>query len=79
MKVFVETDIATMRDKDEFWGGAEDFAANLTDAECDALTSTLEELYPDGIDRTQLNDILRFDREWVNEVIGREDGDGDED
>lgn len=75
MKVSVETDIATMRDKDEFWGGAEDFAADFTDAECDALTSTLEDLYPDGIDRTQLNDILRFDREWVTDVIGRNSGD----
>ena len=30
----------------------------------------IEELYPDGIDETQLNDILWFKSEWVYEMLG---------
>lgn len=32
----------------------------------------LEECYPDGMSETQLNDILRFDSEWVYETLGLE-------
>ena len=32
--------------------------------------SLIEELYPDGIDETQLNDILWFESEWVYESLG---------
>lgn len=38
----------------------------------------IEELYPDGIDMTQLNDILWFESEWVLDMIGIKDGDDDE-
>lgn len=39
----------------------------------------IEELYPDGIDETQLNDILWFDSEWVFECLGiNEEEDEDE-
>jgi len=30
----------------------------------------IEELYPDGLTDTQLNDILWFDSEWIFENIG---------
>ena len=38
----------------------------------------IEELYPDGIDMTQLNDILWFESEWVLDILGIKDGDDDE-
>jgi len=30
----------------------------------------IEELYPDGITDTQLNDLLWFDSEWIFESLG---------
>jgi hypothetical protein len=30
----------------------------------------IEELYPDGLTDTQLNDLLWFDSEWIFESIG---------
>ena len=36
----------------------------------DALESTLEDLYPDGMTETELNDLLWFDEESVYEWLG---------
>ena len=30
----------------------------------------IEELYPDGLTDTQLNDILWFEEEWIYETLG---------
>lgn len=40
----------------------------------------IEELYPDGIDDTSLNDLLRFESDWICEVldIDQEDEDDEE-
>lgn len=32
--------------------------------------SLIEELYPDGIGRTELNDIMWFDSDWIFETLG---------
>ena len=45
----------------------------------DEFDALIEELYPDGIDATQLNDILWFDDEWVLESLGIEKEEEDED
>ena len=37
---------------------------------CDELEAIIEELYPDGIDETTLNDILWFDSDTVFEWLG---------
>lgn len=39
----------------------------------------LEQLYPDGIDDTALNDILRFDSGWCLSLVGLSDNDDDGD
>ena len=39
----------------------------------------LEQLYPDGIGDTQLNDILRFDSDWCLSLVGLSDDDDDDD
>lgn len=36
----------------------------------DALDFALEDLYPDGIGETELNDLLWFEEEWVLEMLG---------
>lgn len=65
----------------EPWSGAVDTYNKICDAgKLDELEFLLEDLYPDGIEETQLNDILWFDDEWVLECLGiNEDEDEDED
>lgn len=70
MKIYKETNLTEF----EFWSGAKDFAARLTDSEMQQIECILEDLYPDGIDETALNDIFWFDRETVAEWIGTTEG-----
>ena len=66
MKIYKEESLQDF----EFWGGAESFAEKLTGDELDTIEMTLEYLSPDGMDETQLNDLFRFSREWMCELIG---------
>ena len=53
------------------WSGAKETQLNILRAGLEnEFDSLIEELYPDGIDETQLNDILWFDSEWVYESLG---------
>jgi len=54
----------------EFWGGAEDRACELTDEQFDTIEEILSELYPHGIDETQLNDFFWFDEDIIAEWLG---------
>lgn len=75
MKLYRELDIHRF----EPWGGAVEICNKIIDADkVIALENLLEELYPDGIEETQLNDLLSFDSEWVLEQLGIND-DGSED
>ena len=66
MKIMHEDTITTFH----FWSGAEDRAKLLTYEEKLQVEQELEELYPDGIDATQLNDLFWFDFEWIAELLG---------
>ena len=68
----------------EFWSGAENTAQRIWKEQgsegFDQLEAILEDLYPDGIDETDLNDLLWFDADTVYEWLGIEDEeDEDED
>lgn len=64
----------------EFWGGAEDTWQRIYDADLENdFLAILEDAYPDGIDLTQLNDILRFEPEWCYEMVGLSPEDDEED
>ena len=55
----------------EAWSGAKQTQlAIIKEGLSEAFDSLIEELYPDGIDETKLNDILWFDSEWVYESLG---------
>lgn len=52
------------------WGGAVDTYEQIKSAnKLDALDRLIEEMYPDGIDMTELNDLLWFDSEWVFSML----------
>lgn len=54
----------------EFWSGAKDRADMLTCSQLDAIETELEQLYPDGIGETELNDLFWFDFDFVCSLIG---------
>lgn len=48
------------------WGGAKDTWKLILDQDkLDDLEKALEDMYPDGIAGTELNDLLWFEQEWV--------------
>ena len=56
------------------WSGAKDTLNKLIELDkCDDLEFILDDLYPDGLTDTQLNDILWFDDEWIYETLGIEE------
>lgn len=61
---------ATLREF-EAWSGAVDTKKTILEhhksVEFDDL---IEELYPDGLSETQLNDLLWFDEDWIYETLG---------
>lgn len=67
MKVYSEISIASF----EAWSGAVDTLNRVIEnGKADTLEAILEDLYPDGMNETQLNDILWFEPDWVFEMCG---------
>lgn len=55
----------------EAWSGAKETLERIQrEGKCAELENVLEELYPDGMTETELNDLLWFDSESVYEWIG---------
>ena len=54
----------------EGWSGGESTLATLSYDQIDTLQFILEDAYPEGIDKTHLNDILRFETDWIAELLG---------
>ena len=56
------------------WSGAKDTLNKLIELDkCDELEFILDDLYPDGLTETELNDILWFEDEWIYETLGIEE------
>jgi len=54
----------------DFWSGAVLLANRLTYIELKQITKQLEELYPEGMTGTQINDLFWFDEDFICEIIG---------
>ena len=53
------------------WSGAKDTLDRIQrEGKCAELENILEDLYPDGMTETELNDLLWFDSESVYEWLG---------
>lgn len=53
------------------WSGAVDTYNLIAEAGKEvAFDSLIEDLYPDGLSETELNDILWFDSGWLLESLG---------
>lgn len=54
----------------DFWSGAKQIADKLTSEELEDLEPIIEDIYPNGIGETELNDLFGFDTEEVLSWIG---------
>lgn len=67
MKIYSEINIADFK----AWSGAINTLDRIiAEDKCDELEAILEDLYPDGINETELNDLLWFDDETVLGWLG---------
>ena len=67
MKTYNEN--TTLRNFEAWSGAVETKNTILENDKGEDFDSLIEELYPDGLSETQLNDILWFDSEWVFENL----------
>ena len=66
MKIYTENNLRDF----EFWSGAVDTVKYLTDDELDTIESILEDMHPEGMDETDINDIFWFEDDWIAEMLG---------
>ena len=55
------------------WSGAVDTKETIiNEGKAEQFDNLIEELYPDGLTDTQLNDLLWFEEDWLFEMLGIE-------
>ena len=75
MRIYSETSLKNFK----AWSGAVDTLDRVREAgKCAELESILEDLYPDGMSETELNDFLWFEPETVYEWLGIEEEEEEE-
>jgi hypothetical protein len=75
MKVIKETGLEEF----EAWSGAVDTKDKIIEAgKAEEFDAYIEDLYPDGIDETALNDILWFEEDQLLEELGITEEDEEE-
>lgn len=74
MKIYKEESLRNF----DFWSGAKDNAEILTDSQLDEIENILEDMYPDGLSETEINDLFWFDFDTIKEWLGIEDEEEEE-
>ena len=67
MKVYSEI---TLQNFDAWSGAKETKKKIMEEGKAEEFDALIEDLYPDGIDETHLNDLLWFEEEWIFECLG---------
>lgn len=68
MKVYSEINLRDF----EFWSRAKDNAETLTSEQLDMVDSILEELYPYGMNETEINNFFGFGFDTIRKWLGIE-------
>ena len=68
MKTFNEN--ATLVNFNAWSGAVETKERIINEGKAEQFDSLIEELYPEGLSETSLNDLLWFDDEWIFEMLG---------
>ena len=77
MKVFSELNFDEILKTS--WSGAVATAERIEEeGKGEEFEALIDELYPEGINRTALNDLLWFDSDWLFEELGISEEDEDE-
>ena len=67
MKLHTETNLLSF----DAWSGAKETKETIVqNNKADDFDSLIEELYPDGLSETDLNDLLWFDDAFIFESLG---------
>ena len=75
MKVYIEQKLEDFK----AWSGAVETKKRIIDeGKGEAFENYIEELYPDGIEDTTLNDLLWFEADWIYESLGIQDEEEEE-
>lgn len=69
MKIYKEESLRNF----EFWSGGYDTAKYLTADELDEIEAMLEEMYPEGMSETAINDLFWFEADTIAEWLGYTD------
>ncbi len=76
MKTYNEN--TTLRDFKAWSGAVETQGRILNEGKGDEFDNLIEDLYPDGLSETDLNDLLWFDEDFIFESLGIKDEDESE-
>lgn len=77
MKIYNECE--TLRGFDAWSGAVETKERIINEGKADDFDNLIEELYPDGLSDTALNDLLWFEEDWLFEMLGITEGETEED
>ena len=66
MKVYKETNGSDF----DFWSGARDTVKYLTEEQIEEVFNILEEIYPEGMTETEINDFFWFEDDTIAEWLG---------
>lgn len=64
MKTISQTSLTNFN----FWSGAKNHS--FTYSELQEIENNLDEIYPEGIDETHINDLFWFEEEFLCDLIG---------
>lgn len=65
----ITTDVCSWNDFD-FWSGAAATVKYLTADEVESVIAQLEEIYPEGMTDTELNDFFWFETDCIAQMLG---------
>ena len=74
MKIYSEKSLYNF----DFFGGANDNALKLTVEQLDEVERMLEDIYPDGMSESELNDLFWFDFDQICDWLGIEEDEDEE-
>jgi hypothetical protein len=75
MKTFNETNLVNFN----AWSGAVETKERIiNEGKAKDFDSLIDELYPDGLSETHLNDLLWFEEDWIFEMLGIENEEEEE-
>lgn len=70
MKVY--NDNLSLRNFDAWSGAVDTKETIINEGKVEQFDSLVDELYPDGLTVTELNDLLWFEVDWLFEMLGIE-------